>query len=119
MNTVSLRLHVVVIFLFFSFSLSAQDLDSLMKLEAFTPESELQKDLNKDVSVSAVKLSSRESPGIVTVISSQDIVNSGARDLTDVLKFVPGFDVLQDLQFAFSFTQCSNMNTNTGNVPMR
>lgn len=99
MKTVSLQLYVVTILLLFSVNLSAQDLDSLMTLEAFTPESELQKDLNKDVSVSAVKLSSRESPGIVTVISSQDIVNSGARDLTDVLKFVPGFDVLQDLQF--------------------
>jgi outer membrane receptor for ferrienterochelin and colicin len=77
-----------------------QDLDSLLNLNAFTQESELQKILNKNVAVSSKNgLTTRETPGIITLITSEEIQNSGARDLTDVLRLVPGFDVLQDLQF--------------------
>jgi outer membrane receptor for ferrienterochelin and colicin len=79
--------------------LRAQDLDSLLNLNAFTAESELQKLLNKNVSVSAQKLTTRETPGILSVITAEEIQNSGARDMIDVLRLVPGFDVLQDLQF--------------------
>ena len=85
-------------------SLNAQDLDSLFNLQVYTPESELQKVLNKNVSVSALKLSSRESPSIITVINRDEIQNSGARDLTDVLRLVPGFDVMQDLQFVLGLS---------------
>src|SRR5689334_11230220 len=94
------RLIATLLFLILSNSLlSAQDLDSLMNLNAFTKESDLQKILNKNVGVSAQKLSSRETPGILSIITAEEIQNSGARDLTDVLRLVPGFDVLQDLQF--------------------
>jgi outer membrane cobalamin receptor len=79
--------------------LSAQDLDSLLNLNAFTKESDLQKLLNKNVGVSAQKLSSRETPGILSIVTAEEIQNSGARDLIDVLRLVPGFDVMQDLQF--------------------
>lgn len=34
-----------------------------------------------------------EAPAIVTVITSNDIKNMGARELVDVLQFVPGFEV--------------------------
>lgn len=79
---------------------SAQDLDSLMNLNAFTAESDLQKILNQRVAVSSKNgLTSRETPGIISLISSEEIRNSGARDLGDLLRLVPGFDVLQDLQF--------------------
>ncbi|MBT1686058.1 TonB-dependent receptor plug domain-containing protein [Dawidia soli] len=77
----------------------AQDLDSLLNLNAFTEESALQKILNKNVAVSAQKLSARETPGIISLVTAEEIQNSGARDLTDVLRMIPGFDVLQDLQF--------------------
>lgn len=91
--------HLIIVF-FFSFlqPLAAQDLDSLMNLNAYTAESDLQKMLNKNLAVSQ-KLSARETPGIISVITSEEIQNSGARDLTDVLRMVPGFDVAQDLQF--------------------
>lgn len=80
------------------------DLDSLLNLSAFTDESELQKIINKNVSVSSQKaLTTRETPGIVSVVTSEEIQNSGARDLTDVMRLVPGFDVLQDLQFVMGF----------------
>ncbi|MBL0743258.1 TonB-dependent receptor plug domain-containing protein [Chryseolinea lacunae] len=78
----------------------SQDLDSLLNLNAFTEESDLQKILNKNVAVSSKNgLTTRETPGIITVITSEEIQNSGARDMIDVLRLVPGFDVQQDLQF--------------------
>lgn len=36
-------------------------------------------------------VSTREAPGIVSLITAREIKNSGARDLMDVLKLVPGF----------------------------
>lgn len=33
-----------------------------------------------------------ESPGIITLVTEEDIKNSGARDIIDVLNLVPGFD---------------------------
>ncbi len=38
----------------------------------------------------------REAPGIVTVITREEIVRSGARDLADLLQRVPGFALAQD-----------------------
>lgn len=94
------RLIAILFFFIVSNSLlSAQDLDSLLNLNAFTKESDLQKLLNKNVGVSAQKLSSRETPGILSIITAEEIQNSGARDLADVLRLVPGFDIMQDLQF--------------------
>jgi outer membrane cobalamin receptor len=39
----------------------------------------------------------RETPGIVTVITAEEIANSGARDLIDVLRLVPGYSMGQDV----------------------
>jgi outer membrane cobalamin receptor len=91
----------VILLLIFSASfLKAQDLDSLLNMSAFTEESDLQKILNKNVTVSSQKaLSSRETPGIISLITAEEIQNAGARDLIDILRMVPGFDVAQDLQF--------------------
>jgi outer membrane receptor for ferrienterochelin and colicin len=44
----------------------------------------------------------RESPGIVTLITSEDIQRMGARDLVDVLRFVPGFDIAIDVLPVFT-----------------
>ncbi len=80
-------------------TINAQDLDSLLNLNAFTEESDLQKILNKNVAVSAQRLATRETPSIISIITAEEIRNSGAREIADVLRMVPGFDVLQDLQF--------------------
>ncbi len=40
----------------------------------------------------------RETPGLVTVITSEDIKLSGARDLVDVLRLVPDFEFVVDVQ---------------------
>jgi outer membrane receptor protein involved in Fe transport len=99
-NTIFLLILLVAMFLDATAQeLETTNLDSLMNAGAFTAESELQKALNKNIAVSALKLSSRETPGIISVITGEEISNSGARDLTDVLRLVPGFDIMQDLQF--------------------
>src|SRR5688572_25263986 len=78
----------------------SQDLDSLLNLSAFTEESELQKVLNQNMTVSSSKaLTTRETPGIISLVTAEEIQNAGARDLTDILRLVPGFDISQDLQF--------------------
>lgn len=50
--------------------------------------------MNVEVSVASKtkEKSLRETPGIVSVITDEEIAQSGARDLIDVLRLVPGFD---------------------------
>jgi outer membrane cobalamin receptor len=91
---------VALLALTFPLTAFPQDLDSLLKMSAFTEESELQKVLNQNLTVSSSKaLTTRETPGIISLVTAEEIRNSGARDLTDILRLVPGFDVAQDLQF--------------------
>lgn len=55
--------------------------------------------LNIKTSVaSKTEKSTRESPGIVTVITKDEISKMGARDLIDVLSMVPGFNFAHDVQ---------------------
>src|SRR5690606_40293057 len=100
---------------FASYTLNGQDLDSLLNLNAFTEESDLQKMLNKNVSVASQNLSSRETPGIISVVTAEEIENSGARDMVDVLHLVPGFDIAQDLQFVMGLSLRGNW-ANEGKV---
>lgn len=47
---------------------------------------------------SRLDFSAREAPGIVTVITREEILNSGARNLIDVLRLVPGLDFGVDVE---------------------
>jgi len=50
--------------------------------------------MNVEISVASKNSTSqRETPGIVNVITSDDIRNSGARDFIDIFKLIPGFDL--------------------------
>lgn len=40
----------------------------------------------------------REAPGIVVVVTREEILRSGARDLIDVLRMVPGFNFANDVE---------------------
>src|SRR5689334_11805921 len=40
----------------------------------------------------------REVPGVITVITREEIMDSGARDLDDVLQLVPGFSLGVDVE---------------------
>ena len=46
---------------------------------------------------SKTELTQRETPGIITVVTENEIKKSGARDLIDVLRLVPGFDFGYDV----------------------
>jgi outer membrane receptor for ferrienterochelin and colicin len=92
--------RLIFVLCLFPCSLFAQDLDSLLNLSAYTEESDLQKVLNQNLRVSSAKaLTTRETPGIISLVTAEEIQNSGARDITDILRLVPGFDIGQDLQF--------------------
>lgn len=63
------------------------DVDLLMEL------------LNTPTTVASKKaMTTRESPGIVTLIRREEILASGARDLQDLLRLVPGFSFATDVQ---------------------
>jgi outer membrane receptor for ferrienterochelin and colicin len=65
--------------------------------------------LNIKTSVaSKTEKSTRESPGIVTVITKEEIAKMGARDLIDVLNMVPGFSFAHDVQGVVGLTVRGN-----------
>ena len=55
--------------------------------------------MDMEISVaSKTAMSIRETPGVVTVITKTEIENSGARDLMDILRLVPGIEFGVDVQ---------------------
>ena len=62
-------------------------------------EASLEDLLNMEITVaSKTGLSAREAPGIVSVITKDEIKNSGARDMIDVLRLVPGISFNSDVE---------------------
>ncbi|MCP4582285.1 MAG: TonB-dependent receptor plug domain-containing protein [candidate division Zixibacteria bacterium] len=51
----------------------------------------------------------RETPGIVTVVTSEEIQNSGAGDLIDVLRLVPGIEMVVDVWGVTGITMRGNI----------
>ena len=55
--------------------------------------------LNQKSDIAAkMSLTTRESPAIITVITAEDIKNSGARDLIDILRLIPGIEFGIDVE---------------------
>jgi outer membrane cobalamin receptor len=74
-------------------------LEQLLNLKGHDLPTELEKLINSLISVASKKpLSVRESPSIVSLITADEIKNSGARDLIDVLRLVPGVDFGMDVE---------------------
>lgn len=74
-------------------------LEQLLKLKAHGVPTELEKLINSLISVASKKpLNTRESPSIISLITEDEIAGSGARDLMDVLRLVPGFDFGVDVE---------------------
>ena len=68
-------------------------LEQLLNLKGHDLPTELEKLINSLISVASKKpLNIRESPSIVSLITVDEIKASGARDLIDVLRLVPGID---------------------------
>lgn len=71
----------------------------LENMSAFEKASALQQSLNSEFKAGAIAgISSREVPNIVSFITANDIRNTGARDLVDILRLVPGFDFGTDVE---------------------
>ncbi|MCC7303391.1 MAG: TonB-dependent receptor [Bacteroidia bacterium] len=102
----------VLLGLLFSVGITAQDtlksdsldiyemsLEQLMNLKAHGVPSELETLINELISAASKKpLSTRESPNIISLITAEEIRNSGARDLMDVLLLVPGIQFGMDVE---------------------
>lgn len=74
-------------------------IEQLQKLKAVGVSSDMEKLINSLIGVASKKpLSGRESPSIVSLITQEEIKNSGARDLIDLLNLVPGFDFGVDVE---------------------
>ncbi len=59
----------------------------------------LEESINIKTSVTTKSaVSARNAPGIVTIITREEIQNIGARDLFDILRLVPGFEFGLDIQ---------------------
>jgi len=74
-------------------------LEQLLNVKGHGVPSELEAFINSLISVASKKpLSTRESPSILTLVTQEEITASGARDLIDVLRLVPGIDFGVDVQ---------------------
>lgn len=72
-------------------------LEQLRSIKSSGVSSELETFLNSLITVASQKaFSTRESPSVITLISEEEIKKSGARDLVDVLRLVPGFEFAYD-----------------------
>ncbi len=82
-----------------SAAISNMTLEQLMKIKESGVSSEMEKLINSQLGVASKKsLSQRKSPSVVTLITQEEIEKSGARDLIDVLRLVPGIDFAVDVQ---------------------
>jgi outer membrane cobalamin receptor len=74
-------------------------IEQLLNIKAHGVPSELEKLINSLISVASKKpLNVRESPSIVSLVTEEEIKASGARDLIDVLRLVPGIDFGVDVE---------------------
>ncbi|TAE69588.1 MAG: hypothetical protein EAZ85_12875 [Bacteroidetes bacterium] len=103
-------------FFCFSFAFSQEEIDTTQNNSLYMPNMEELSTLERtnaiEAKISVTGFSAttlRESPGIVTLISSEEIINSGAKDILDVLRLVPGFD------FGYDVMPVASVRGNTGN----
>lgn len=74
-------------------------LEQLLNVKSHGVPSELEKLINQLILAASKKpLSARESPAIISIITQEEIRNSGARDLMDVLQLVPGIFFGMDVE---------------------
>jgi len=64
--------------------------------------------IQMNVASGSKSLTQRESPGIVSIVTQEEIQNSGARDLIDVLRLVPGISFGVDVCGAVGITMRGN-----------
>ncbi len=93
---------------------------SVVSIQSYANE-ELEGILFENIPVSVasvIPLPINTSPGIVTLITAQEIKLSGARDLIDVFRMVPGFEFVGDVQGCTGITLRGNL-ADDGKVLLR
>ncbi len=95
------RFYLIIVFchLLFSPATAQPTGTDSVRTEKNFYELTLEQLMGLEVSVaSRQSLTTRESPGIVTLITEEEIKSSGARDLMDLLRMVPGFEFCVDVE---------------------
>ena len=87
---IKLMIRVLLISLFLSVSLSSQDLEENLDMLTFDDLMDI-----KVVSFDGTPKKWKKTPAAIHVISKEDIANSSARSITDLLRGVPGMQVAQ------------------------
>ena len=78
---------------------SEMSIEELMKMKSTYQSTEMEKSVNEAVSAASKKaLPLRKSPSIISVVTAEEIEKSGARELMDVLRLVPGIEFNVDVQ---------------------
>jgi outer membrane cobalamin receptor len=90
-----MKVILLILMTMYSFVLANSNIEDIKKLRDLS----LEDLMNVEVSVASKtkEKSLRETPGIVSIITDEEIAQSGARDLIDVLRLVPGFDIGGDV----------------------
>jgi outer membrane receptor for ferrienterochelin and colicin len=87
-----------------SLHVDSLELDDLMDLKQTSDGSDLEKEMDQKIeSSSAKKFSLRNSPNVISVITEEEIRNSGAKDLLEVLYFFNSVDFNVDVQGYIGF----------------
>jgi len=89
-NLFPYKLSCALIFILLSRSVMAQTA-SMAEDKQLLDELKYLKEENVSIA-SRIPQTKDDAPAILTVVSEKEILNSGARDLIDVLRLVPGFD---------------------------
>ena len=108
LNWFGMKFHFMAVFLLLSKQIISQN-DSalfLMKggindIKSVTP---VVGDAEEKVAIASLFQSGiYEAPGVITVITDEDIKNGGYRDIMEVLNRIPGFNLAADVQNGISF----------------
>lgn len=79
--------------------LSNLSIEALVQLKSRYSATDLEKNINQAIEIASRKpLSLRRSPSIVTVITEEEIEQSGAKDFTEILKMIPGMELNMDVE---------------------
>jgi len=101
-NLSKVRYFIVILLVLFGFNqqVFAQETGEVEQEDFFEMSLEELGEIQIDVA-SRKESTVNEAPGVVTVITRDQIQKSGARDLIDILRLVPGFDVGYDTSGAY------------------
>ncbi|MBK9637029.1 MAG: TonB-dependent receptor [Bacteroidetes bacterium] len=93
------HLKGIIALIFFLFQTTVMKSQSTESNPTNYDNMSLEELMNVKITVASIKeLTPRQSPGIITYITAEEIRNIGARDLMEVLRQVPGFEFGADVE---------------------